>query len=195
MSLALFRCVHSGIEMHSFPNTPTERKKQCPLKEVLTLGWVFAQCAPSDKSTTRSRDNAKSAAAVDVGICQRRRKRLCLRHFLNSHSVDRCANVVALSRRRSRNAVRRSPRVATFGNEKIFVGKMVFASPRWSEPDFRTNRRTGDSVPPASSRRSTEAVRPDHVTLTRARRRQTRQRESMILPDHAPLRERRRLVG
>jgi hypothetical protein len=26
----LNRCVHSGIEMHSIPNTPTQRKKQLP---------------------------------------------------------------------------------------------------------------------------------------------------------------------
>jgi hypothetical protein len=26
----LNRCVHSGIEMHYIPNTPTQRKKQLP---------------------------------------------------------------------------------------------------------------------------------------------------------------------
>jgi hypothetical protein len=26
----VYRCVHSGIEMHYIPNTPTHRKKQCP---------------------------------------------------------------------------------------------------------------------------------------------------------------------
>ena len=28
--MALLRCVHSGIEMHYIPNTPTHAKKQCP---------------------------------------------------------------------------------------------------------------------------------------------------------------------
>jgi len=26
----VYRCVHSGIEMHYIPNTPTHRKKQLP---------------------------------------------------------------------------------------------------------------------------------------------------------------------
>jgi hypothetical protein len=75
-----------------------------------------------------SRDDARNAATADIGICQRRRKRLYCRHFLNSHSVDRCAIVIALSRKRRPKASRRRRRVATFGNEKNFVGKLPFAS-------------------------------------------------------------------
>ena len=32
----LNRCVHSGIEIHSIPNTPTLKKNSVPLKEVFT---------------------------------------------------------------------------------------------------------------------------------------------------------------
>jgi hypothetical protein len=45
-----------------------------------------------------SRDDARNAAAADIGICQRYRKRLYCRLFLNSHSVNQRAIVVALSR-------------------------------------------------------------------------------------------------
>ncbi|WGS02182.1 hypothetical protein MTX23_15760 [Bradyrhizobium sp. ISRA436] len=92
----------------------------------------------------RKRDDARSAAAVDIGICQYRRKRPFCRHFLNSHSHDRTAIVVALSRRRYRNAARRGLRVANFGNEKIFVGKTLFASfqvvKAWFEHESRLGR-------------------------------------------------------
>lgn len=114
--------------MHYFSNTPTDQKKQCPLKEVLTQRCVRTQRASPDKSTTHSRNDARNPTAADIGICQRCRKCLNCRHFLNSCSVDRRAIVIALSRKRRRKAARGERRVVIFGNEKNFVGKMTFAS-------------------------------------------------------------------
>ncbi|WP_143046615.1 hypothetical protein [Bradyrhizobium erythrophlei] len=94
----------------------------------MTQRWQCAQRAAPIKSALRSRVDARNAATADIGICQRCRKRLYCRHFLNSHSSDRRATVIVLSRKPWRKAARRVRRVAIFGNEKIFVGKTAFAS-------------------------------------------------------------------
>ncbi|MGK0247212.1 MAG: hypothetical protein ACI9HH_005887, partial [Pseudomonadota bacterium] len=53
-------------------------KNSVPLKEVLTQRWQRTQRAAQFKSAMHSRDDARSATAVDIGICQRCRKCLVL---------------------------------------------------------------------------------------------------------------------
>jgi hypothetical protein len=77
--------------MHCIPNTPTRSKKQRPLKEVLTRRSESVRSDDIGDTTTRSHANAKSAATIDIGICQYRRKRLCCSAFLNCAIVDRYA--------------------------------------------------------------------------------------------------------
>ena len=67
----LNRCVHSGIEMHSFPNTPTLKKNSVPLKEVFTrerwsIRRFFANGTRnfSDSETGNAREIA--TAIVDI---------------------------------------------------------------------------------------------------------------------------------
>jgi hypothetical protein len=84
----LIRCVHSGIEMHCIPNTPTQRKKQRPLKEVLTQQSARAARATIEPIAMLAIGDAKSAGEIDTGICQACRKRLCGSRFRKSH-IDR----------------------------------------------------------------------------------------------------------
>ena len=120
-------CTRESICTASRIHQQTE-KNSVPLKEVLTQRWQRAQRASPFKSAMHWRDDARKPTAADIGICQRCRKRLYCRPFLNSHSSDRRATVIALSRERRRKAARRRRRVVIFGNEKIFVGKTGFAS-------------------------------------------------------------------
>jgi hypothetical protein len=98
----LIRCVHSGIEMHCIPNTPTRRKKQRPLKEVLTQ-----QSAPAPRATIEPiamlvTSDAENAGKIDTAICQACRKRLCRRRFRYSRSKRRWRERVQRESRRRR---------------------------------------------------------------------------------------------
>ena len=133
--MALAACTRESICTTSRIHQQTE-KNSVPLKEVLTQRWQCAQRASPIKSALRSRDDARNAATADIGICQRCRKRPYCRHFLNSHSSNRRAIVIALSRKPRRKAPRRGRRVVIFGNEKIFVGKTTFASFEVARTEF-----------------------------------------------------------
>jgi hypothetical protein len=56
--------------MHCIPNTPTQRKKQRPLKEVLTQQSGSAPRAAIEPIAKLATSDAKSARKINTVICQ-----------------------------------------------------------------------------------------------------------------------------
>jgi hypothetical protein len=126
--------------MHCIRNTPTQRKKQRPLKEVLTQQSERAPRAAIEPIAMLAISDAKNAGKIDTAICQACRKRLCRSCFRNSCSKRLLRERMQRESSAPPKSRMRGLRVADFGNEKIFMLNGLFGRRRQPNPIFRTNR-------------------------------------------------------
>ena len=95
----LYRCVHSGIEMHTSRIHQHMQKNSVWLKEVLTRRRASTQRTSIDNAAKPSNGNAKNARRIDNGNCQYCGNRLYDSVFVIRIRRGRCANTCVVSRR------------------------------------------------------------------------------------------------